>query len=89
MNIRNISDLRRAYRHGPFAWPGGYPLAFLMDDGQCVCHDCAQENRHSIVVDTAWKINSGWRAVALINCADSDETTHCASCDTVIHTYDD
>jgi hypothetical protein len=25
-----------------FAWPGGYPIVFLTDDGDCLCAECAK-----------------------------------------------
>ena len=27
----------------PFAWPGGYDVLYLCDDGEFVCAGCAQE----------------------------------------------
>jgi len=33
MKIETISDFRKAMRHGPYAWPGGYPCYFIMGDG--------------------------------------------------------
>lgn len=32
MQINSISDFRKAMRNGPYAWPGGYPLFFVMGD---------------------------------------------------------
>jgi len=36
MNINSISDFRTAIRNGAYAWPGGYPLYFIMADGEAV-----------------------------------------------------
>lgn len=27
-------------RDNPYAWPGGYALLAVMDDGEVLCHDC-------------------------------------------------
>lgn len=34
--IKTISDFRAAYRNGPYAWPGGYPLFFVTADGAAI-----------------------------------------------------
>jgi hypothetical protein len=34
----NLTDARKGRR----AWPGGYPLYSLMDDGISLCHNCLQ-----------------------------------------------
>jgi len=30
--------------NGPFAWPGGYPVYAIMDDGEYLCFDCVRDN---------------------------------------------
>lgn len=32
-----LAELRE---NGPFAWPGGYPLIAVMDDGEALCIGC-------------------------------------------------
>jgi hypothetical protein len=27
----------------PYAWPGGYPVIFTTDSGDCLCADCARD----------------------------------------------
>ena len=79
MLVNNISDLRRAYRHGAYAWPGGYPTYFLCDDGEGLCRACAVKERRNILESVAHKTNDGWRVVALdINYEDSQ--LFCAHC---------
>jgi hypothetical protein len=36
MLINSISDFRKAMRHGPYAWPGGYPCYFVLSDGEAL-----------------------------------------------------
>ena len=26
-----------------YAWPGGYPVIHIMDDGECLCADCVND----------------------------------------------
>jgi len=39
-----ISNFRRDMRNGPYAWPGGYPLYFIMADGEALSFAAAREN---------------------------------------------
>lgn len=38
------SDLQAFIRSGGFAWPGGYPCALLMADGEVIDAQAAREN---------------------------------------------
>jgi hypothetical protein len=40
--INSISDFRKAVRNGPYAWPGGYPLYWIMADGSAIAFDVAR-----------------------------------------------
>jgi hypothetical protein len=73
MQIKNISDFRRAVRVGPYAWPGGYPLFWLMSDG-CACRfDVAKTERRNMLEALAEQSGNGWRPVALeINYEDGE-----------------
>lgn len=82
MLINSISDLRRAFRHGPYAWPGGYPTYFLCDDGEPLCNKCARDNRREVIEAVAHKDRSGWHLVALD--VNYEDTMHCAHCGTQI-----
>lgn len=74
MNIKTVSDFRKAYRSGPFAWPGGYPLYFVTADGAALSWQAAKECRGEIVRaigrdDT----RSGWRIVGVaVNYEETD-----------------
>lgn len=43
-----------------YAWPGGYPIYYLMQDGETMCPKCANENRH---LDEGAQDHSGWHVV--------------------------
>jgi hypothetical protein len=76
MQINTISDFRKAYRNGPYAWPGGYPLYFVTADGAALSFAAAKSERRNIL--EAIRDNearSGWRVAALdINWEDTGLT---------------
>jgi hypothetical protein len=73
MQINSISDFRRAMRNGPYAWPGGYPLYFVMADGEALSFRAANENRRSIIEALAHGNAKDWQPVAFeINWEDAD-----------------
>lgn len=39
-----IIDLKNFIRSGGYAWPGGYPCALLMSDGESIDSQSAREN---------------------------------------------
>ena len=85
MRIKSISDFRRAYRHGPYAWPGGYPCHFVCDDGEPLCFACAKDFRREILEAIADKNppRKDWLTVALaINWEDA--ALYCSNCATPI-----
>ena len=43
------SDLKSFIRSGGYAWPGGYPCALLMADGECIDAQSARENFRQIL----------------------------------------
>jgi len=49
MTINSISDFRKAIRNGPYAWPGGYPLFFIMGDGEALSFKAAKSNRRAML----------------------------------------
>jgi len=67
MRINSISDLRKAFRHGPYAWPGGYPCYFVMADGEPLSFKAAKENRRELLEALAHTADrhNGWRPIGL------------------------
>ena len=69
MIINSISDFRKAYRNGPYAWPGGYPLYWVMGDGAALSFDVAKLHRRDMLEALADKdicnCDAGWRPDAL------------------------
>lgn len=45
MIIRDLAHLQDILDNGPYAWPGGYPLYFVMADGEALSFAAALGNR--------------------------------------------
>jgi len=57
MEIKTVHDFRRAIRRGPYAWPGGYPLYFVLADGEALSFESAKRERREILEAMAGR---GW-----------------------------
>lgn len=44
----NRADLQSFIRSNGYAWPGGYPCALMMLDGECIDAQAARENYRQI-----------------------------------------
>ena len=62
-NTFSTLDLKNALRSGPFAWPGGYPLYFITDDGAALSFDAVRENLRPVIWSIRNGVNDGWRVV--------------------------
>lgn len=79
MQISSINQFRAAVRHGPYAWPGGYPLFFICDDGAALCCNCVKSERRNILESIAHNQRDGWRVVGQdIN--QEDPSLTCENC---------
>ena len=64
----------------PYAWPGGYPLFAITNDGCALCHRCCKEERKWIGTTTG---TDGWNVVA-IDANWEDHGLYCAHCGNAI-----
>ncbi len=46
----------------PCAWPGGYPKVLVMNDGGCLCSECAKSEFKQIVYAIKHALRDGWQA---------------------------
>lgn len=72
-DIRNVSQFKATLRNGAYAWPGGYPLFLLTDDGATLHFACARKEARNVMDSIQRKASDGWRVVACdVNWEDSD-----------------
>ena len=46
-----------------YAWPGGYPVSYLADDGGCLCPACVSANLEQVTESTETQAGDGWQIV--------------------------
>lgn len=81
--IKTPRDLAYAFRQGPYAWPGGYPMMLVMADGECLCWKCYRSEYSLIASEVIDDRNDSWQPYGVdINWQDSD--LYCAHCNNKI-----
>lgn len=53
-------DADSSFSFVKYAWPGGYPLFLVMQDGGCLCATCVDEERGRIHQAALEKRRDGW-----------------------------
>lgn len=77
--ITNTLQLRATLRAGGYAWPGGYPMFLICNDGAALCFDCARREYRQCAYSIRHAIDDGWR---IVGCAINDENPglYCDHC---------
>jgi len=71
--IRTGAQLRATLRAGPYVWPGGYPLFFLLSDGACASFAAVRANLPQCTRAIRDRSHDGWRIVGCdVNWEDAD-----------------
>lgn len=73
--IDNSLQLRATLRAGPYAWPGGYPMYFVMGDGESMSFEAARAEYRQLAraMRNKDRHNDGWLVVGCdINYEDND-----------------
>lgn len=73
--IRNAADVKAALRAGGFAWPGGYPMYFVLEDGHALSFKGARRRLREILYDMTHDVtgDGSWHIVGLdVNYEDDD-----------------
>jgi hypothetical protein len=65
MKIETAKEFTKQLENGAHAWPGGYPLFFITNDGAALSFDAAKENHELITESIADDCNDGWRVIAI------------------------
>ena len=58
-----ISELKKHFHKGranAYAWPGGYPLFYVMSDGGVLCPKCMTKERALVFRSTHERAGDGW-----------------------------
>lgn len=71
----------RMERH---AWPGGYPLMLVTDDGGILCATCVSDNFGCISYSYRNGIKDGWYPTGMMNGGEIDTETECDNCGIII-----
>lgn len=78
---KQLSSLElRNYIRTKYAWPGGYELFGICNDGAVLCCDCMRKNYYQIAYSRRYKINDCWRVVAIDCDANYDSYIYCEHC---------
>jgi hypothetical protein len=78
-HIEKAREVASTLRAGKFAWPGGYPLYFIADDGQPLCFDCVRKEFALIARSMIGNYRDGW-TIAACDINYEDEDCYCAHC---------
>lgn len=81
--ISNTAEFKATLRNGAYAWPGGYPLYFIMSDCQPMCFDCARKEAKQIISAMRDNWNTGWE-VAACDINYEDKECYCCHCNSKI-----
>jgi len=79
----NSLDLRKAIRN-KYAWPGGYELFGICNDGAVLCCDCMKKEYFQIAYSRKNSINDGWRVLSVDCEANYDSYIYCEHCNKTI-----
>lgn len=68
-----LHDLKSAIRSHGYAWPGGYPMFAITDDGDTLSIDACKAEFRQVVRSTLTHARDGWEIVGVdINWEDMD-----------------
>ena len=74
----------RIVRRERFAWPGAYPLALILSDGEVLCPACVASEWAQISNANRHQLRDGWRPVGIEICEAPETDVICAHCGHVI-----
>ena len=65
-----------------YAWPGGYEVFFVCDDGGVLCSPCVVKEWDEVINDS--EEGDGWFLIGFDHTGATDERTQCDHCYRVI-----
>jgi hypothetical protein len=81
-SIMTVVELRQHFHKGKanaYAWPGGYPMAYVTTDGGVLCPSCVTKERGRILRSTHERARDGW-AIDGIDINYEDPRLFCDHC---------
>ena len=61
--IDTLAQVKACLRAGKFAWPGGYPLYFITQDGCALSFEAVESEFYQVCFDHLNDCSTGWRIV--------------------------
>lgn len=83
--IKDQRELGKVLRYGRFAWPGGYEMFYVTNDGGVLCNPCVNKEIKLVLDSVRNDINDGWKVIGYGSDAELDDYTACEHCNYVIH----
>ena len=80
MDMNHPMGAARYVRKECYAWPGGYPLALVMDDGGLLCPACVASEFSRISWSHRNACSDGFRPSGILCGADTDSEMRCDHC---------
>lgn len=77
--FKTVEEYKEAVKAGPYAWPGGYPLFYVTQDGGALCWDCAHDEEAEIIAAITDDNDPQWR-VCGYDINHEDASLHCDHC---------
>ena len=62
-NYRAVKTFINWLDYGEYAFPGGYQMFMVAEDGSVICYDCSKDEKRAIASSILNHINDGWRIV--------------------------
>jgi hypothetical protein len=81
-------ELKQAIR-AVYAWPGGYEIFGITDDGGVLCCGCMKKEYKQVAYARMHDLRDGWHVVAIDATCNVDSTTTCDHCGREIYTSED
>jgi hypothetical protein len=82
-------DVPRYIARNPYAWPGGYDIAGVADDGELICAQCIRSEYKLIMSATRYQRNDGWRIIGYQTSDWMENGETCAHCGRLLDPYQD
>lgn len=70
----------------PYAWPGGYPIGYVCNDGELLCAACVNDPSNPVHLDGE---PDGWRIEGYSVLHESENGEWCAHCNKLLIEGDD